>query len=195
MSSTSYAIWRPPLALQKMLREMGDAVVDLAPAMERVSRLGFEEITQRLNRGGGDIDWAPLAETTIERHGPHPLSIGKGGGFVPTLRRDFTKSNAVVFTKAPHAHFFDEGRSYHYVGGKHTHVYTTRGARVRGKSKGMTGGGKHVSKAASKKLLLASTSDKIQPARNFMFFSDNVKNRAGDIILAHVFDAVERVAA
>lgn len=176
---SSKAIWTPPKALREMLERMGEDINDFSPAMEKVSRIGFEDVVQRLSRGGDE--WPELSKATIRRHGPHRIGVGEHGGFIPTLRRDWSKRNAVVFTKAPHAHLFEEGTASHSVGGKKVRAYKSKG--------------KHVSAAATRKILATGKMTTRQPSRPFMYFSENVKTRAGEIILNRVFDAFEGRAA
>ena len=184
------ARYTPPKALLDDLKQIGKDIDDLSPAMQRGSQLGSDDVAQRLDRGG-DGNWPALAESTIKRHGDHKIGVGEAGGFGPTLRRDWSKKNFVVFTKEPHAHLFGEGRNVHYsTAGKKVNVFNERTTRVRGDSKGQTRGGGHVSKAESRKRLLDSTSVKAQPAREFMYFSEEVFTKFRDVLFDHVFGAL-----
>jgi hypothetical protein len=191
MAQTSYAIWKPPKELEEMFRNTADALKDLSPAMEKVSRIGFEEVYARL-QAGGDGDWPPLATATIRRHGQHQVGVGPGGGFGPTLRRDWSKNNAVVFSRAPHAHLFEGGTQDHFSGSYGTLPFSP-GDKRRGKRTSLYANRSRTDtrNAIAKRSLSGQDHE---PPRRFMYFSERFIERAGETILAHVFDAFDRAA-
>lgn len=186
-----YARFTPPADMLEDLKTVAAHLDDLSPAMERGSAFGLSDVESRLGRGG-DGDWAPLADATVKRWGSHQIGVGKDGGFGPTLRRDWSKKNFIIFTRAPHAHLFGEGRDAHYANGKRVNVYNQRGTRVRGKSKGETRGGGHIPKGQSLQRLIGSTASQNQPGRGFMYFSENVFNQFRDVLFRHTFEPFER---
>jgi len=177
--ATAFCRWTPPAELLELFRDTERRTLDLSVAMEQISRIGSEEIVQRLI-AGGDGDWPALSPATILRSGNHRIGIGEHGGFVSTIRRDFSRRNAVVFSRAPHAHLFDEGTKWHAIGGQRVRLFNE--------------GGRHLSRGETRRRLTAQTASGFQqPPRPFMYFSDRIQARFGQIIVDHVLPS--RIAA
>lgn len=163
--------WTPPTELLNLLRDAAGNIADLSTPMEKISRLGLEEIQNRLARGG-DGDWPALSPATILRYGDHQIGVGKGGGFTSSLQRSYSATNAVVISRAPHAHLFDEGTKVRVRDGKRVYTYSE--------------GGKRKSRSQSRKTIATSQARDAQPARPFMYFSDDLFEKSKDIVIAHV---------
>ncbi|HSY50401.1 MAG TPA: phage virion morphogenesis protein [Thermoanaerobaculia bacterium] len=167
----SYATFEPSEAFTNDLGAMIERGGDLSPAMEQVARIGYEDVIQRLQSGGDG--WPALSPATIKRWGEHQIGVGEHGGFGPTLRRDWSKKNAVVYTRAPHAHLFGDGTLSHSIGGKKVSVYNSK----RG----------HLSRSISKSRIAKSQPKEQEPARPYMYFSEQAQTRMSDTIYAHLF--------
>lgn len=174
--------WTPPARLIALLEQTEHAVDDLSPAMEKVSKLGYDEIQNRLETG--DPSWPELSPATVRRWGAHRLGIGRHGGFASSLRRGWSKRNAVVMSAAPHAHLFDEGTKVHRtVSGTRVHAHTS--------------GRRHVSRPLTKKILRETIAETFQPPRNFMYFSRDLvgpSGRAWQVVIDHFARPFEAAA-
>jgi hypothetical protein len=151
---------------------MKGRVLDLSPVMEPISKQIQTELRDRLERGG-DGDWPENAPSTVAKKGSSTPGVGEHGGFAPTIQRAWSARNAVALTRAPHAHLFDEGTVRHL---------THSGSRVSVYSEG----GKHVSRAESRKRLHGTNSRQHSPAYPFAYLSDGLQELAGDEILDFV---------
>jgi hypothetical protein len=167
----AYARFEPSRAFANDLGAMVERTGDLSPAMERVARIGFEDVNQRLASGGEG--WVRHSAATVLRHGEHQLGVGEHGGFGPTLRRDWSKKNAVVYTRAAHAHIFGDGTTSHTIGNRKVSIYST--------------GRSHLSRSVSKSRLAKSKAKEQQHERPFMYFSPKATERFNEVIVAHLF--------
>lgn len=169
-------------ALRKLVdipQEMIDRVEDLSPVMAVIATDDLKpEILENLATQGGGT-WAPKDADTIRRWGNRPLGIGEHGGFAPTIQRGWSKSNAVAFTRAPHAHLFEFGTDYYSVNGARAFRWSQgQGTITRGKNKGKIRI-RHKSKAASRAFGLAKpTMAQHQPARPFAYIDKDVQERS-----------------
>jgi hypothetical protein len=168
----AHADWTFPPEIVGQVRAMEDRVGDLSVAMEKVSKVIFEDVVDHLRSHQGEGAWPAHAATTVERHGEHELGVGEHGGFVPTLRRDWTSHNAVAFTRAPHAHLFSGGtQQYHGANGRRVSRW---GSRKDGR----------VSRSKAK---LGGRNARIhQPGRMFDYLSQQARERATGIVVTFV---------
>jgi hypothetical protein len=167
----AHAQFSPSKEFEADIAAMIGRVGDLSPAMEKGSKVGYDDVTGRL-RAGGDGDWRGHAASTVKRWGRHPLGVNKGGGFVSTMRRDWSKKNFVVFTSAAHAHLFGDGTLAHFVGEKRTSVYNSRR--------------RHLSRGESHRRIGSTKSKEQQPARQFAYFSQKARDLVADIVMSHL---------
>lgn len=160
--------------------EMIDRVEDMSPVMAVVATDDLKpDMLDHLSTQG-DGTWAPKDQDTIRRWGNKPLGIGRHGGFAPTIQRGWSKSNAVAFTRAPHAHLFEYGtEQYRSSGGARAFRWGSKagGRQSRGKSRAFSA--------------LASQH---QPARPFAYISEKVKERSTNRIGAFIVEESYRGA-
>jgi hypothetical protein len=173
-------------ALQRLVdipQEMIDRVEDMSPVMAVVATddLKPEMLENLASQGQGS--WAPKDPDTIKRHGNTPLGVGAHGGFAPTVQRSWSKSNAVAFTRAPHAHLFEGGtKRYRTASGAANPRWNING--------------RHRSRAFSRahRLNPSALSSQHQPPRAFAYIGDPVKERASRRIAAFIVEESYRGA-
>jgi hypothetical protein len=160
-------------------KEMIERVGDMTPVMTVIATDDLKpNMIDHLEQGPA---WPPKSKETIKRHGDTPLGVGENGGFVPTIQSAWSSKNAVAFTRAPHAHLFSGGTAEHYDQfGQQQNLFsagaTTRG---RGKNKGQTLSGGHLSRAESRRRLVSGGFALMhQPPRPFDYIDDDVEERS-----------------
>lgn len=152
--------------LEDVTKAMVSRVEDLTPVMTVVATDDLKPDMVAHLESQGEGSWAGKSPETIKRHGNRPLGVGDHGGFVPTIQRSWSRTNAVAFTRAPHAHLFSLGtKQYRSQGGARTFRW------------GSKAGGR-VSKPRSRVFTQSHLSSEHQPPRPFDYISDPVKERA-----------------
>jgi hypothetical protein len=175
-SQGAYAHFYIDPGLEKLIRDIASREEDLSPVMAPISKLIQEELIARLGRGGDD--WEPFAKSTLRRPTHRGPGIGAHGGFASTVRRSWSKRNAVAFTQAPHAHLFDEGTARHVDrSGKRVNVYSAKRRRV--------------SRPESRRRSASSATATHEPARPFAYVSPALGDRAGAMILDFLLEGLE----
>ena len=166
--------------LTEIPEEMIARVEDLSPVMSVIATDDLKpDMLEHLSTQG-DGKWAPKDPDTIKRWGNRPLGIGEHGGFAPTIQRGWSKSNAVAFTRAPHAHLFEYG----------TDQYRTSGG-ARAFRWGSKAGGRQ---SRGKSRAFSAMASQHQPARAFAYISDPVKERASRRVGAFIVEESYRGA-
>jgi hypothetical protein len=151
--------------LEDVPREMADRVTDLTPVMTVVATADLKPDMLDHLQTQGDGTWPAKSPNTIKRHGDTPLGVGSHGGFAPTIQRGWSKSNAVAFTRAPHAHLFGDGtQQYRTQGGARAFRWGSKAGRS--------------SRGRSRAFMQSNLSSLHQPARFFAYINDPVQERA-----------------
>jgi hypothetical protein len=109
------ATFRPDPELRKIIDAVKESVDDFSPAMEQISRVMLDDTREVF--ASGLSEWPRMSEATVERWGPHPLlrlggRAGRRGPSTPLEQwneRRWSKTNAAVINRAPHAHLMEGG--------------------------------------------------------------------------------------
>ena len=180
------AVYHPPRELQDIVLRLGKAIDDWSVPMEKISRRMLEDTKGVF--ASGRPEWPRMSEATIERWGPHPLlNLGgrtaSGGAGTPLREwneRDWSKKNAAVINRAPHAHLMDRGvdryQTTRYdrtvtIDGK-TRKHRQSRAEVREHRKQFGSGAEH------------------SPPREFLFFEEASYPTCREWLLDHIENAV-----
>jgi hypothetical protein len=169
----AFAVFTPS-ALPEEIQKAIDRTTDLSPVLGPIAKLMLADGRAQLAAGEG---WPPLAASTLKRKAragaPATIGIGVHGGFGPTMIPFFSARNAGWKTRAPHAHLFEYGTDrYRSASGERTTVWGE--------------GGRHHSRGTSRRRLAESTAATHQPARPFAFISDQLHERANEMITAFI---------
>jgi hypothetical protein len=100
--------FRPPSALQELIAGWEEKVVDWSPVMQVIAGDMEKFVEETIVPSQGEGKWAPMAASTVKRHGPHSLLV-LSGALVRQTGRDWSKRNAVVINDSPHAHLMRGG--------------------------------------------------------------------------------------
>jgi hypothetical protein len=100
------ADWLDPVDRAKL------ALLDLSVPMERVSRVMYDD--SREVYSSGLSEWPAMSQLTIERWGyhrlmNHPPEKRSGTTLADWTERAWSRKNAAVLNRAPHAHLQEEG--------------------------------------------------------------------------------------
>jgi hypothetical protein len=164
----------PPKELAEFIVTLRETVNDFSVPMEKISRVMLEDTREVFNSGLGE--WPTMKQATIDRWGPHKLlnlggKTGQGGSGTPLRewnQRAWSKANAAVLNRAPHAHLMEGGVRKH-----DTH-----------------GPSKATSKAAKKKAALA-TGPLHSPPRDFLFVQESSYPTFENYLLDYLAEKLE----
>jgi hypothetical protein len=178
MPAYDRATWTPPTALFELLEEVEDRVSDFSIPMEQISKL-FRTDTIEVIEAEGPGDWPPHAPSTIRRWGTHPL-LRQSGIFERSIKRDWSSSNAVVLSDAPHAHFAAKGTKVHYTGSQRVNLHQDRRNGVRRRTE-----------AQERRLRQGLVSRLHEPVRTAIYIEEATGEKALDILLDWVIGETE----
>ena len=171
------AFWFPPDELREMLEDVAARAVDFSPVMQVIA-IDLETFVEDvIFSSEGEGEWPPLDPDTLKRHKDRAGgALQLSGDMRRRTGRDWSKTNAVVINRSPHAHFATEGTKRYTTPLWHPKDGTRR--RSRAAVRALRGteefrGSMH------------------EPARDFMYVSDERADELyGPMILDYLFSEV-----